>query len=166
MAASPKRLRLDRSRHYGTIHGERPPGDRHQLAHFTQDGITFDSQGFHLDDLIEDDKVRALVDRRLKRAGAPKAEADDAGGSDDDDIDDPAPKGAGSQSQSSDVNLEAWLRGEEKYQWFLVTKTVRERYSQNLSKMIDMLEFLIEDEKVIPFSDLSPEFAALMKPKG
>jgi hypothetical protein len=163
MAASPKKLRLDRSRPHGTIHGERAPGDRHQLAHFTQDGITFDAQGFHIDELIEDDKTRALVDRRLKKVGAPKPDADDAGGSDDAD-NDPAPPGAGSAA-STDVNLEAWLRGEEKYEWFLITKTVRERYSQNISKAVDMIEFLIEDMKVIPLSELAPEFAKHLKSK-
>lgn len=165
MAVSPKRLRLDRSRPHGTIHAERLPGDPHQNAHFTQDGITFDAQGLHIDELIQDDKIRALVDRRLKKQSAPKPAAeDDAGGSDEAD-DDPAPSGAGSAA-STDVNLEAWLRGEEKYQWFLVTKTVRERYSQNISKLTDMIVFLVEDEKVIPESELSAEFAAILKPKA
>lgn len=162
MASSHKRLRLDRSRPHGTIHGERPPGDRHQQAHFTQDGITFDSQGFHIDELIEDDKVRALVDRRLKKQGAPKADDDDAGS--DNAETDPPPTGGGSPA-STDVNLEAWLRGEEKYQWFTITKTVRERFSNNITKATEMIEFLIYDQKIIPEADLAPEFAAQLKPR-
>lgn len=161
MATSPKKLRLDRSRAHGTIHGERAPGDKHQLAYFTQDGIHFDAHGLHIDDLIEDDKIRALVERKLKKqSGAAKADEDDAGGSGDAD-DDPAPAGAGLPA-SSDINLESWLRGEAKYPWFQITKTVRERYSQNITKQIDMIQFLIEDEKVIPEDQLAKEFADML----
>lgn len=160
MSAS-KRLRLDRSRSYGTAHGERPPGDKHQLVQFTQDGIHFDAHGLHIDDLIEDDKTRALVDRRLKRQAGPREDEDDAGGSAGTGID-PSPTGGGSPA-STDVNLEAWLRGEEKYQWFAITKAVRDRYSQNISKQFDMVTFLVYDEKVIPEDQLSPDLAELLK---
>jgi hypothetical protein len=162
MSASPKKLRMDRSRPFGTIHGERTPGDKYALAHFSQDDIFFDAQGLHIDELVEDDKVRALVDRRLKRAAKP---ADDAGGSDEDDADPGEPKPPGSDSSPDDVNLEAWLRGEAKYQWFAITKRVRERFSQNITKQVDMIEFLVMDEKVIPVDQLDPALAELLKPK-
>jgi len=158
------KLRMDRSRAFSTIHGERPPGDRHQYAHFQQDGIHFDAHGLHIDELIDDEKTRALVERRLKRQAklAPKEDAADAGDGDDDELD-PAPA-SGAGSDPSDVNLEAWLRGEVKYPWFSITKLVRERYSQNITKLVDMIEFLVEDEKIVPFNELDPEYAKLLKP--
>ena len=162
MSASPKKLRMDRSRPFGEIHGDRGPGEKYSLAHFTQDGIFFDASGLHIDELVEDDKVRALVDRRLKKAAKP---AGDAGGSDETDDDPGETKAPGSDSAPDDVNLEAWLRGEAKYPWFAITKRVRERYSQNISKQIDMIEFLVEDEKVIPMDQLDPALAQLLKPK-
>jgi hypothetical protein len=164
MSASPKKLRMDRSRPFGTIHGERTPGDKYALAHFSQDGIFFDAQGLHIDELVEDDKVRALVDRRLKKSSKPAADGD-AGGSDETDTDPAETKPAGSDSAPEDVNLEAWLRGEAKYPWFAITKRVRERYSQNISKQVDMIEFLVMDEKVIPIDQLDPALAELLKPK-
>src|SRR6266403_1634016 len=159
MSASPKKLRMDRSRPFGTVHGERLPGDKSATAHFTQDGICFDAQGLHIDDLVEDEKVRALVDRKLKKAAKP---AGDAGGSDETDDDPGETKAPGSDSAPDDVNLEAWLRGEAKYPWFAITKRVRERYSQNISKQIDMIEFLVMDEKVIPLDQLDPALLDLI----
>lgn len=164
MSASAK-LRLDKSRPFSTIHGERPPGDRHQNAHSYQDGIFFDAHGLHIDDLIDDEETRSLVDRRLKRQAkaAPKEEVGaDAGGSDDDETGDPA-SNEGAGSQGADVNLEAWLRGEAKYPWFSITKTVRERYHQNITKAVDMIEFLVEDEKIVPAAELAPEFSKVLK---
>jgi hypothetical protein len=164
--SAPARLRLDKSRNFSTIHGERPPGDRHQFAHFCQDGIFYDAQGLHLDDLIEDEDIRALVERRLKRQAktAPKeepaADAGDGGGDDE----------AGSLSSEpvslDDVNLEAWLRGEANYPWFSVTKLVRDRYHQNITKTLDMIEFLVIDEKLVPVEGLAPKFKELLKPKA
>jgi hypothetical protein len=161
------KLRMDKSRPFGTVHGERAPGDKHQFAHFQQDGIYYDAHGLHLEELVEDDKTRALVERRLKRQAkaAPKEKAADAGDSDNDEDLDPASNGAGSDS-SDDVNLEAWLRGEAQYHWFRITKLVRERYHQNITKLIDMIEFLVEDEKVITVSELAPEYAKLLKPQA
>lgn len=166
MSNSPApRLRLDRSRPFSTIHGERAPGDPHQLAQSLQDGIHFDSHGLHIDELIGDDpKLRALVDRKLKRQI--KASAPEAEGSDADDADDGADDtGKTGGDNGGDVNLEAWLRGEANYPWFQITKTVRERHSQNITKMFDMLEFLVGDLKIVPESELKPEFAEQLKPK-
>lgn len=159
------KLRLDKSRYHSTIHGERRPDDPHVRAVYLQDGIHFDAHGFHIDELITDEKTRALVDRRLKRQtkAAPKQEGDDpvdAGDGEDEEAGSPP----GGPESSEDVNLEAWLRGEAKYPWFGITKLVRERYHQNLSKMVDVLEFLVFDEKVVREDELSPELKKQLRP--
>lgn len=153
------RLRLDRSRPHSTIHGERAPGDPHQFAFFCQDGIHYDAHGLHLDHLIADDKTRQLVERRLKRQvkAASREEEPSEDGAD-------AAPDPSEASDASFVNIEAWLRGDAKYQWFAVTKAVRERFHQNITKLKDMVEFLVEDEKIIAEADLDPDFAALLKP--
>lgn len=152
MVAEAQRLRLDRSRNFATVHGERRPGDKHQMVHFIQDGIHFDAGGLHLDDLVEDEQVRSLVDRRLKKQGktAPK-------GADKDDL--PPDNGGG----PSEVNLEAWLRGEARYQWFSITKIVRERFSINITNQADMVEFLVNEKKLVPVDQVDPDLAALLK---
>src|SRR5262249_19979800 len=155
MSGPNPRLRLDKSRYFSTIHGQRVPDDPHQHSHFLQDGIHFDAEGLHLDHLVDDEKTRALVDRRLKRQVKAAPKADDAGGSvDDDDVND---QGGG---QSDEVNLEAWLRGTAKYPWFNVTKAVRDRYSSNITKQVDMVDFLVNEAKLVPIDEVDEQLAA------
>jgi len=163
MSSNP-RLRIDKSRPHSTIHGERGPDDPHKLSAFHQDGIYFDAQGLHLDHLIEDDKTRALVDKRLKRqtkAARPAAEQD--GDDDGDDNDIGGGKQGGGDDAAADVNLESWLRGDAKYQWFAITKAVRDRYHQNITKQRDMLEFLVFDAKVISEDELADDLKQALR---
>lgn len=156
MTASAPRLRLDRSKHFSTIHGNRPNGDPHQIAKFQQDGIHFDAQGLHIDALVPDDK-RELLEKRLKRQIKAAPKKDSAGEGDvKDDPDDE------SGSSDDDVNLEAWLRGEAKYDWFAITKTMRDRYKKNLTKQVDVVEFLVRDQKIVTPDQLDPKLAALL----
>lgn len=156
MSASAPRLRLDRSRYSATVHGQRTQGDKHQLVHFIQDGIHFDAEGLHLDDLVEDDETRALVDRRLKKQGK-AAKGDSAGGGSDNT--DPEEKSSGSDD---DVNLEAWLRGEQKYEWFKIAKVGRDRFQKNITKQADMVDFLVNDQKIIAKDQVAPSLRALL----
>lgn len=153
---APARLRLDKSRAYSTIHGERTPGDPHQLAFYCQEGIHFDAQGLHIEHLL-DEKTLALVEKRLKRQAkaAPKDDADEPEEGDGEPASD-------KDSGAGEVNLELWLRGEAKYPWFAITKTVRDRYHQNISKQSDMVAFLVLDEKVVEVDQLDPQLAALL----
>jgi hypothetical protein len=161
MAASEKpRLRMDRSKPFAQIRGQRHPGDPFATAHFQQDGIHYDAHGLHLEHLL-DDEAKLLVERRLKRQlkSAPKKTGAGEGSNDGD------PDGDTSGS-SDDVNLEAWLRGDAKYEWFKVTAAVRERYQKNLSKQIDVVDFLVNEEKVVSPEDLDPALADLLKQQG
>lgn len=157
MAPAP-RLRMDRSRPHGTIHGERLPGDVHQNSHYSQDGMFFDAGGFLLYDLIQDEKVKKLADQRIKKLAAIKPAKAGADGADND-------PGDTSPGDPSDVNLDAWLRGEMSYDWHLITKLVRERYSQNISSKLAMVEFLVFDEKIIAEDQVAPDLRALL-PRG
>ncbi len=158
MTASTPRLRLDRSKPFATIHGQRHPDDPHLRAKFQQDGIHYDSEGLHIDSLIADDETRALVDRRLKRQARSAPKKDGAGEGSDGDPGD----GSSGSSGDDDVNLEAWLRGEAQYQWFAITKLVRDRFKMNITKQADMVDFLVNEQKVIPLADVDPKLAALL----
>ena len=160
MTASTARLRLDRSRPFAQIRGQRSPGDPHQLVHFQQDGIHFDSQGLHLDHLIGTDELRSLVEKRLKRQAKSAPKKADAGEGDNGDPEDDASGSPG----GDDVNIDAWLRGEAKYPWFAITKTVRERYKSNKTTQVDVVDFLVNEQKIVPISDLAPELAKLLNP--
>lgn len=160
MSATAPRLRLDRSRYFSEVHGQRQPGDKHQLVHFIQDGIQFDAGGLHLDTLVEDKETRDLVDRRLKKQ-VKAVKGGDAGGGGGDNSD-PEEKSSGSDG---DVNLEAWLRGEAKYDWFKITKTARDRYQVNKTKQTDMVEFLVNEIKLVPKDQLHPDLLALLPPE-
>jgi hypothetical protein len=166
MASTPK-LRMDRSRPYGSVHGERAPGDAHQNVHFYQDNLPFDAQGFLVYDAITDENAKKLADRKLKKLVVKPADEDGDDGADEADASssssDAAPAASGT---SGDVNLDAWLRGEANYQWAKITKTVRERYHQNISKQADMVAFLVLDEKIIPENEVAPDLLALLPKAG
>ena len=164
MASAPNRLRLDKSRPYSRIHGERKLGDPFRLAHFQQDGIHFDAQGLHIDDLVPEGKVRALVDRRLKKAKTAPAQVTEQVTERDPSFGEGNSGGDGLGNGDVPVNLEAWLRGEAKYPWYAITKAVRDRYSVNKTRQVDVIEFLVTDQKIVPMSDVAPYLKALMAP--
>ena len=165
MASAPK-LRMDRSKPFGTVHGERLPGDVHQNTHFFQDGMPFDAGGLLVYEAIEDPKIKALADRKLKKLPAAKPEAD-GDGADDDDRDNDAGGDStppvSAPTSPDDVNLEAWLRGEASYPWFAITKAVRERHSNNISKQAEMVEFLVRDLKIVPEDQVAADLRQHLK---
>lgn len=176
MTSATPRLRMDRARYYSTVHGERVPDDRHAGVHFYQDGLPFDAQGFFVPDILDDKndpggKARALYERRLKKlAGKGAAPADaDAGA---DDGSDPADAAADADDPATvlkdddDINLEAWLRGEAQYQFFVVKAAVRKRFHQNLSDQRSIVQHLVEEEKVIPIGQLSAHNRKLLESFG
>jgi hypothetical protein len=157
---------MDRSKPFATVHGERSPGDVHQNIHFFQDGMPFDAGGLLVYEAIEDPKIKALADRKLKKLPAAKPEAD-GDGADDDDRDndaggDSAPP-VSTPTSPDDVNLEAWLRGEASYPWFAITKAVRERHSNNISKQAEMVEFLVRDLKIVPEDQVAADLRQHLK---
>ena len=163
MTSTPK-LRIDRSKPYGEVHGERTPNDPHSAVFFFQDSMPFDAQGLLLYELITDEKVKKRADQLLKKAAKAQVPAEDGDGEGDDggSSGDKVDAANTASTNSTEVNLESWLRGEANYQWAKITKTVRDRYHQNISKQADMVAFLVLDEKVIPMDQVAPDLAALL----
>ena len=164
-------IRLDRSRSYATIHGERGPDDPHRTAFFKQDGLYFDAAGALIPELVPVE-LKEKVEKKLRKlnggklpdeipqaapAGENAPEGDDAendGESDDDDDDD--------DKSSDDINIESWLTGEANYQWFAISKAIRERFKKNVSNAQDAVLFLVVDEKVVAPENLAPKFKAYL----
>jgi hypothetical protein len=162
--ASASKLRMDRSKPFGTVHGERLPGDIHQNTHFYQDGMPFDANGHLILDAIEDPKIRAIAERKLKKLPAAKAVDAAEADVDDDDNDTGGDNTPPEPVAPGDVNLEAWLRGEASYPWFAITKAVRERHSSNISKQAEMVEFLVHDLKIVRPDEVGPDLQQHLKP--
>lgn len=161
---SKNRIRMDRSKYFSTIHGERQPGDEHRHAHFAQDGLFFDASGHLILELVPEDK-KAAVEARLRKMNkttgekravpsVPADAADQTDDSDPDDDDEDDEAGAGDDasdpsSNSDDVNLESWLRGEQQVQWFKVAAAIRDRFKKQVANAADAVVFLVE-QGVVP----------------
>lgn len=144
------RLRMDKSKYFTTVHGERAGDDPHSKVQAYQDGLPFDAEGLVILELVPEDK-KEMVERRMAKlnsvkSAVPAATQQEApenasnGGNDDDD------KGS---DTSGDVNLESWLRGEARYPWFTVVAAIRSRFNKQVSNTTDAVTFLVEDEKVV-----------------
>lgn len=158
---------MDRSRPHSTVHGERPPGDPHAGIHFYQDGLPYDAQEFfvegHLDDANDKNgKLRALVERRLRKLQGQTTAADAAAEVIEDD---PPLPGANKAGDDDDVNLVAWARGETQYLFGNVREAIRKRYSQVVKDQHGAVDCLI-DEKVVTEDDLSAAFKKLLGVKA
>lgn len=158
-------LRLDTSRDYSTVHGERAPDDPMAGIHFFQDGLPFDSREVFVDGFLNDandkgGKIRALLERRLRKLQgqqtAADAEAEEAAG-------DPPLPGA-KKEDGNDLNLVAWARGDANYLFGQVRDAIASRFSQKVKDTHGAVECLL-DEKVVTEADLSPAFKQLLKIK-
>lgn len=160
----PARLRMDKSKTFSTIHGERTPDDLHARVHFVQDGLPFDSQGFYLTGFLDDatdpeGRLRELVERRLRKLEGQALPAD----ADADELDAQlaTKAGAAGAGQGDDVNLEAWARGESQYIFAEVRTSLRKRFAQNVKDQRGAVELLL-DEKVVQEEQLAPAFKQLL----
>jgi hypothetical protein len=138
---------LDRSRPYGTVHGEETDG-----AFFEQDGYLFDNEGLLLEHLLSSDQKKSLELAKAKRHAAAMAQEayeaamKDAGMTD-------VPPGAPPVIVSENapppvpepgdkVDLDGWMRGTHKYQFFAVTKAMREQFGFAASDKSSVVKFL------------------------
>jgi hypothetical protein len=153
-------VRLDKSRDYATVHGDRRPGDPHHEVHFYQFGLPFNAHGELIADHPEigaDPRKQAAVEKLMKRAVKVKQEApgDEVdkllgnGGGDDDDDDTPV------------LNLEMWARGEQKWPWQQVSDAIAARFAKRVTDKKGAVEVLIE-ERVVNAGQLSNELRKLV----
>jgi hypothetical protein len=157
-------VRMDKSRDYATVHGERIPGDPHAAVHFTQNALPFDAQGILITDhpvfepgiekpskhaITLRDRAEKLIAKAIKSA-KPKVEGETAEVEDDDGGADNGP-----------ANLETWARGESKVPWNEVTQAIAKRFSRRVSNKHDAIELLVED-RVVARGDLSDEHRKLL----
>jgi hypothetical protein len=148
-------VRMDRSRDYSTIHGERPAGDRYANVHFFQDKMPFDSRGVLLPDhpdVLENEELKKKVERLLKNAAKAKIAAPGDADADSN----------GEEGEKIPVNLEAWARGESDWPWLEVTQAIARRYSRRVMNRRDALELLVS-EKAVAAADLSPANKKLLE---
>jgi hypothetical protein len=139
MDAAPT-LRLDRSRPFSEVRGERNPDDPHYRVHFSQDGLPFDAE----ERLVPDDKktapwpaeidgrkilyhplytdeMRAKVQRKLTRMTRATEVVEEE-------------EKAAVQTEAEvadEVNLAAWARGEVDYEPAVLYAAVKARFGIN-----------------------------------
>lgn len=69
----------------------------------------------------------------------------------------------GSTSTTDEVNLQAYLRGEADYQVFAVRKAAQARYGVNQARIGDLVIELVLDHHLVPEDQLSPRWKALIQ---
>lgn len=172
-------IRLDKSRTFSECRGERQPDDPLYRVHFWQGQtinkamvlLPFDAAG----ELIPDDgktlpyhgivdgkpvmhhplynqAMRELLELKRRRHKAVEAAPEPGEGA-----------GAGKDGDLTDeVNLEAWLRGQTRYNWLILQAAAKKRTHCFFANKTALVVGLVLDEKMIPESELAPDLAALL----
>ncbi len=176
--ATPITLRLDRSKKYSEVRGERQPDDPHYGVHFIQDGLPFNAggdliadngksgpyKGLNLDgkEIIHqplyDDAMRAKVKLKLERQaklarGARLAEEP---------VVDELSEEEEKEAAAAEINFESWLRGEVEYEPFMLYAAAKTRFGSRYTKLCDLIEDLVEDHKLIPIEMLASSRARVL----
>lgn len=143
-------VRMDRSRSFSTVHGDRTPDDFYAEVHFFQDGLPFNAEGVMMADKInrKDEKLMALAERMQNRANALLAKRIERGDTDERKAD----------PDDGVVNLEYWLRGERRYQWPDVSNRIAAVYKKRVTSIKDAIEFLVDDQRLIQRDHVAKEF--------
>jgi hypothetical protein len=176
-------ITLDTSRHFSECRGERTPEDPHYHVAFFQGGpmkkkivlLPFDAQGR----LVPDDNktepwkgtdvegkpvlyhplwnqdMRDYLALKEKRSAAVASRPEEEEQVEDMSI----------EQQSEEVNLVAYLKGQQRYEWALVQAAARKRYSRVFTSKKQLVEDLVLDEKIVPEHELAAEFQKLLPAK-
>lgn len=159
---STPQVRLDRSKDFSTVHGERPPGDPHAGVFFFQDGLPFNAQGVCVDDhpsVVGNEKLQAVLAKKLRKLNKSRPIATDTAladaavtdnttavvEDDDDEEDDDGPSGQqpGPDGLLPPVDLKRWLRGDEDYIWNDVSNAIALEYTKRPANKRDAVNFLV-----------------------
>jgi hypothetical protein len=181
-------IRLDRSRPYGSCHGERMPDDPHYHVHFWQGGmmgghrvlLPFDAHGNLVPDdgqrgskqglnadakpieykpLYDDNMRKYLMAKKTKMQALSAIPSQTAIVEDGDKNDEEEVT-----STDDDVNLEAWLRGEANYLSGKVRDAYAKRFHKRTNELREIFIDLVLDEQIIPEDQVSPALAAKYMP--
>jgi len=149
-------VKLDRTRSYGSVHGEETGG-----AFFEQDGILFDNEGLALANQPSPNIQKLVADReRLMRANQAAKEAFEAAMAGQPVGD--APAGAAPVIVSEDapppapgldgptVDLRGWMTGTARYQWFEISSALLKQHGFKAQNKEQAVNFLIEELKLQP----------------
>lgn len=158
-------VRMDRSRDFATVTGERTPNTEHHALHFIQNGLPFDSEGMLIHDhaffeaskefpsknaKMLRDRAEKLIQKAIKNA-RPHVEGE------------PPPEGEEDEDkQDGPANLEQWARGEARVPWNEVTQAIANRFKKRVSNKRDAIDLLLE-ERVVAKADLSEEHRKLVE---
>lgn len=142
---------LDKSRSYGTHY---PP---YEGAYYQQDGFHFDNDGNVVEALLSPDQKKLLDERAAKSAAAKAAgqqpEADKPPAPE------PEPETAGADEE--EVNLADWLKDDKAYSFMLIRDIVKARYSVWKTSKAAVVNFLVNEHKLVLPEDLDPDLRKL-----
>lgn len=149
-------VKLDHTKDFATVHGERAPDDPSYGICYMQNGLPFDAEESLLADhpsVMGNPKAKAIIDKMIARQAkiAARRKAKDEGDEEaevesETDVED---DGDGA------VDLKAWAMGAKQYRWQLVSDTIVLKLQRRISSKRDALETLIA-EGIVQAGQLSP----------
>lgn len=148
------RVTLDRSRPFGTVHGEMKGNSGRALA-FEQDGFPFGADGEVILELCNDEQ-RARIEQGSKKAkpsASPtpaKAQTGAAKAASKKQKQQTAKPAQAEANGAEPLNLEQFLRGQVRAQPFAVIQAVRDRYHKVASSVREAVIYLVEEEGLVP----------------
>jgi hypothetical protein len=172
-------IRMDKTRVFSEVHGDRQPGDPHYHVHYFQDTLPFDGAGILVPDdgknapwlvsLESDDgkiinvkhhplytdKMRELVQKRMDRLNKVKVGVASV-------VAEEEVEEVEAKSDADEVNFEAWLRGEVDYETFILFPAWAKRSGKKHTKLRDLVDDLVLDEKIVQEEDVSPRLRGLL----
>lgn len=171
-------IRLDRTRPFASVHGDRTPEDPLYRVAFMQGDLPFDSEGNLIPPPDEQevkfkglnvdsqevwyhplwtearrDKLKQKTKRVRKATEEAERELLDA----EDDV--PA-------DPSEDVNLESWLRGEVQYPFYMLARACQLRFHVKIHTMRALVDCLVLDEKIVAEPDVDLRLIRLLDQKA
>ena len=142
-------LTLDKTRSFGTIHGENEHG-----AHFDQDGFLFDATGALIEDAMDSvqrERLKQYLAREEAISRAKAAFKEVMPDAPDEMVDRLiTAENLEKAAQPGEIDLVAWGRMEKRYPFHEVTKAIRERFNQSPVNKAQALEILAEHGLIPP----------------
>lgn len=168
-------IRLDRTRPYSTVHGDRTQEDPMHGVFFFQNDLPFDANGNLMPIPEEMEKVfkgpdvdgkettyhplwtqarRDKLKTKQKRVKKAQDEADQEI-LNQEELEAPA-------DPTEDVNLESWLLGEAQYPFYMLARATQQRFHVKVHTMRALVECLVMDEKIVLEPDVDPRLMRLL----